>query len=152
MGPSVKFVSRINGSFTGQFFSSLKRQNRGRGFGKRPNFLQFFFNTLTSYIEKNLSGWFSAFDQYLMRTRSQDCSRNSDEDVTQICNKNKFSDSEVKCAVSKDIKTHDTKIPRYPDTRAAMPFKFKGRSHPFCEQTRCRLEFQCQCIDIALAM
>ena len=38
MGPSVKFVSRTNGSFskknTGQFFFSEKRANRGGGGGR----------------------------------------------------------------------------------------------------------------------
>ena len=49
MGPSVKFVSRINGSFypqkMGQFFSRKKGQTEGdpRGFVKRAQFFRVFF-------------------------------------------------------------------------------------------------------------
>ena len=50
MGPSVKFVSRINGSFSkknmGQLFSLVKKTKPEGGvrgvFGKRPDFFRFF--------------------------------------------------------------------------------------------------------------
>ena len=52
MGPSVKFVSSINGSFSkkimGQFFFSEKRANRGGGseggLSKGHNFFGFFLD------------------------------------------------------------------------------------------------------------
>ena len=48
MGPSVKFVSRINGSFSkkvmGQLFFGKKTKGGIRvGFGKIPHFFRFFF-------------------------------------------------------------------------------------------------------------
>ena len=60
MGPSVEFVSRINGSFSqkknmGQFFSRKKDQTRGEegggcegGLAKDKTFYVFFFGTLHS--------------------------------------------------------------------------------------------------------
>ena len=52
MGPSVKFVSRINGSslnkkIMGQLFFCKKDQTRGgEGVGKRPDCLRFFSGPL----------------------------------------------------------------------------------------------------------
>ena len=53
MGPSVKFVSGINGSFSkkklwANFFKKDQTGERGvrGGFGNRPNFFRFFFSTL----------------------------------------------------------------------------------------------------------
>ena len=59
MGPSVKFVSRINGSFSKKIWVKFFRKKyqtgvgggvRG-GLGKRPHFLRFFSGTLPLFIE-----------------------------------------------------------------------------------------------------
>ena len=79
MGPSVKFVSRINGSFSktimGNFFSRKKGQT-GRGgseggLSKWHNFsVFFFFETLTLYELYSIDRFFCLFLQYISKYNS----------------------------------------------------------------------------------